>query len=319
MQLHPFPADTELARLQLERAKLQTSVLSKSTITSYAYDFALFAAWCKLRALAAMPATPETVSLYLTAILIDGRKVATARRRAASIAYQHRGKGLPSPVTQEVCGLLTGAQRFRREKPRQMRPLSVAQLGEISKAFARQKQSKTAIRDRAITVVAYCSALRRANLAALHLSDIEFTAEGFIISVGREKNHQDGAGRYIGVPRGKHRATCPVRCLRAWLKARGDSPGALFCRVLRPYVGQAIRGETVEHAIKRGVALIGLDPRDRWAPHSCRAGLVSAAIEAGTGDYIIISQTGHAKPAGLRDYYRRANLFQANACFGIGL
>lgn len=319
MQQHLFPVDAELAHLQAERARLQTSVLAGSTIASYAFDFAQFTVWTSARGLAALPASPETVSLYLTAILIEGRKVATARRRAASIAHFHRGKGLASPVTDDIRALLTGAQRFRREKPRQMRPLSVAQLRAISQAFARQKNSKTAIRDRAIIVVAYCSALRRANLAALRLSDIEFTPEGFVISVGREKNHQGGKGRFIGVPRGKHSATCPVRCLRAWLKARGDSQGPLFFCVSAPHVGRAILGATVEQAVKRGVALIGLDPHDRWGPHSCRAGLITASIEAGTSDYVTISQTGHKKPAGLSDYYRRVSLFRANACFGIGL
>ena len=317
MQLHLFPADSELSQLQVERARLQTAVLAASTISSYGYDFAMFSEWAGARDRAALPASPETVGLYLTAILVEGRKVATARRRAAAVAYHHRSKGLPSPITPDICQLLAGAQRSRLERPRQMRPLSVAQLRAISEALALRKGALAA-RDRAIFVVGYCSALRRSNLAALHLGDIEFTPEGFVISVGREKNHQEG-GRYIGVPRGKRSATCPVRILRAWLKVRPPGPGPLFCRVCRRYGGKALSGEAVEHVVKRGVALIGLDPRDRWAPHALRAGLVTAAIDAGTSDYVITAQTGHAKPAGLRDYYRRVNLFAANVCYGIGI
>lgn len=318
MQLHMFPLDPELVRLQLERAKLQTAVLSKNTLISYGYDWAMFTAWCLTMGRAALPASPETVALYLTAILSEGLKVVTASRRGCAIAHHHRGSGLLSPITTEIHELLLGAQRSRCEQPRQMRPLSVAQLREISKALA-AKGTNAAIRDRAVLVMGFASALRRSSLAALMIEDIEFTARGFIIQVRREKNDQQGRGRLIGVPPGKRAATCPVRCLRAWLKIRGRRPGPLFFRLDGNSKGKAMDGEGVERIVKRGVKLIGLDPRDRWSAHSLRSGFVTAAGEAGIGDLLIAAQTGHQNMAVLRKYFRRTELFRSNPCALLGL
>ena len=67
------------------------------------------------------------------------------------------------------------------------------------------------------------------------------------------------------------------------------------------------------------VALIGLDPRDRYSAHSLRAGFVTAAAEGGAGELLIAEQTGHRSMDVLRGYFRRTNLFRANACSLIGL
>jgi integrase len=313
-----YRLNVEVERLFQERNLLQRSSHADLTLKGYAYDWAMFSAWCDRIQRESLPASVETLSLYLTAILTDGRKVATARRRACAVAFYHRRHGQPSPLTSEVYALLSAAERQRREQPREMRAITVPQLRQMSTRLA-DLGTPLALRDRAILVVGFASALRRSNLAALNLHDIEFTCQGFIIHVRFEKQDQRGVGRMIGVPQGKDANTCPVKCLEAWLQHRGNTPGSLFQRLNRHRRGEPMDGMTIQRVVKKSVAGIGLDPKDRYSAHSLRAGFVTAAAEGGASEFLVAAQTGHRSFAVLRKYFRRVELFKANACFAIEL
>ena len=88
----------------------------------------------------------------------------TAWRRAFAITHTHRAAGLGSPVNQEIYDLLNCAQRLRHEKPRQMRPLTIVQLRALS-AELRRQGTAAAVRNRAILVLAFATALRRSSIA----------------------------------------------------------------------------------------------------------------------------------------------------------
>lgn len=309
-----LPADAALTRLRTERTKLQVCRLARLTVKSYGYDWRGFEAWCKAMHLPSMPASSDTVSLYLTDMLDQGRKVATAWRRGSSIAHYHRQAGHQSPFTEESYGLLIATQRLRLETKRQMRPLPVADLRKIVRSLAKLA-TPLAIRDRAILLVGFASALRRSTLVELTLEDIEFVRKGVIIEVLKEKQDQAGRGRLVGVPNGNRPDTCPVRALAAWVKVRGSHPGPVFPRMQN---GAQMTGEAIDRVVKRCVALIGLDPKDRWGAHSLRAGFVTAAAEENCSELLIRAQTGHRSNA-LRDYFRRTQLFKANAAASIGL
>jgi integrase len=68
------------------------------------------------------------------------------------------------------------------------------------------------LRDRAILLIGFASAMRRSELVALDLSDLKWTAEGVLIHI-RRKTDQEGAGQSVAVPRGA--TACPVAALRA--------------------------------------------------------------------------------------------------------
>lgn len=291
---------------------------ARNTEVGYAYDWKMFIGWCEQNALNSLPAQTQTVATYLAAILKAGRKVTTARRRCCAIAHYHRQAGLPNPITRDVKESLAQVQRARRERPRQMRPLGVEDLRRISQRLA-ALGTPTAMRDRAILVVGFASALRRSSIAELMLEDIEFTKEGFIISVRAEKQDQKGRGRLIGIPRGAHLATCPVLCLGGWLQLRGTQAGPLFPRLDRKHELLPMDGECVYRVVKKCVALIGIDPDDHIGGHSLRAGFVTAAGEAGATDLLIAAQTGHRTLAMVRRYFRQTSLFKGNACGLLGL
>lgn len=318
MQPPDTDIETEAARLRLERGKLTVRGASAhNTEKGYAYDFGMFERWALTMCLKTLPASDETVSLYLTHLISDGKKVSTATRRAAAIARIHRDRGLPSPVTAECRAVLRGARRIKGEAPRQMHPLSLAQLRAIAAALG-EDATPMAIRNRAILVVGFASALRRCNIVALRLADVEFTAGGAVLHIRHEKNDQRGAGRMIGLPFGEHPDTCPVRCLQAWLKVRGSFSGPLFTHVYPRPSKQGLHTETIALVVQRALTRIGED-NSGYAGHSLRAGFITEAGEANCSEILIAATSGHKCMAVLRTYFRRRDLFKANATGMIGL
>lgn len=316
--LTPDQIRAKITELEQARSQFQEAKLAALTVTGYAYDWAMFTAWCAAMGRRSLPATPETVAYYLTSLLVEGKKVTTARRRVCAIVHHHRSQNCPSPASEDIYELLNAAQRLRRERPRQMRPLLVSQLRSISRLL-REEGTKRAMRDRALLVLGFASALRRSSIAALSMRDIEFASEGVVITLYYEKNDQQGKGRRIGLPGGRQRHTCPVRCLQDWLKLRGSGDGPLFPRLDRRHAGGFMDGECVERILKRSVAKIGLDPCDRYGAHSLRAGFVTAAGEGGANELSIALQTGHRSLQTLRRYFRPHAVFRGNACAAAGL
>lgn len=303
--------------LKIEQTRLRQGIVAHNTVLGYGYDWRMFCAWAIRFNRDPLPAATETVALYLTELLTRGKKITTVRRRKCAIFYEHVARGLPVPNAREIQELLRGAQRLRGEKPRQMRAISVRELRRMSAALARIGTSR-ALRDRALLVVGFASALRRSNLGSLNLADVEFVRQGVILAVGREKQDQEGRGRLIGIVRGRHAHTCPVRALRAWLRVRGDAPGPLFPRLDRRHPGMPLDGESICRLVKKAVMLIGIDPVQHGA-HSLRAGFVTAAGEANVGEMVIARQTGHRSMQVLRRYFRRSEIWRANASALLGL
>lgn len=311
-------SEADLDRLRAAGKVLRQGIVAPLTVLGYSYDWSMWTRWCRDAGRIPLPATPETVSLYLTDLLGQGKKITTARRRKCAIVYEHRVRGYPSPATAEVLELLAGAQRIRAEKPRQMRPLTVRQLRAMSIDLARTG-TDAAIRNRAILVCGFASALRRSNLAALNLEDVEFAPQGLILTINREKQDQEGKGRFIGLKRGLHRNTDPVRTLRDWLKRRGrNTPGPLFWRLDPKHKGQRMDGECIYRVVKKCVARLGIDPAD-FGSHSMRAALVTEAGNRGISPWLIAAQTGHKNMQVLERYYRRGQIWRANVSGMLGL
>ena len=70
--------------------------------------------------------------------------------------------------------------------------------------------------------------------------------------------------------------------------------------------------------VKRRAALAGLDPA-LFSGHSLRAGLATAAAEAGLSALDIASQTGHKSQQMVARYVRRGSLFRGNVAGKVGL
>jgi integrase len=298
-----------MAALGLARDDLQRPMRSIVTIKGYAADWRMFTRWCDEAGRAAMPATSDTLTLYVTWMLTERkRKVATAERHTSAVAHYHREARLPCPLTEDVRTVLQSVRRRRRERPQGKAALTPEDLQRVAEAC--DERTNAGARDRALLILGFASSLRRSDLARLETADVSFADQGLIVFVRQGKTDQFGRGRILSVWAGERPATDPVRTIQAWLDRRGTWAGPLFSRV-EPYgrvLQRSLSGEAVNDAIKRAIKRAGIDPAP-YGAHSLRAGAITAAAIAGGSDQEIMGMSGHVNPAVMHRYVRRARVF----------
>jgi hypothetical protein len=122
-----YTNQTVIAELQAERARFTGARRAFNTERGYRYDAAAFTRWTAQMGLTSLPASPDTLCLYVTAMLRK-LKVSTCARRVAAVSHLHRSNGFRSPATEEVRELLRGARRLRMEQVDQVLPLALEEL-----------------------------------------------------------------------------------------------------------------------------------------------------------------------------------------------
>ncbi len=305
-----------LAEMAEEARAYASQAKSPSTQRAYRSDWADFAAWCRDHQLAALPATPATVALYLTD-RAKTCKTATLARRVAAISQAHQAADHPSPTkAQTVRQVVAGIRRAKGTKQEGKAP---AVTDEMRLMVAALPPTLLGARDRALLLLGFAGAFRRSELVALDVGDVRRTRDGLIVTIRKSKTDQEGAGRTVGIPYGGYPQSCPVRALQDWLEAAGIVEGPLF-RGLKndgALLGR-LSDKGVARVVQRRAAAVGLDPT-RYAGHSLRAGLATAAAAAGKSERAIMAQTGHKSIPMVRRYIREGDLFRENAAANLGL
>lgn len=298
-----------LLLLEQERARLSQSTRAANTISGYTHGWKMFSTWCAETGYVALPATDHTIALYLTHMITSGNKVASAEHRLAAIRYQHRENEIPAPDGPLVRAVVWGAKRALKQQPTQKCALTTQALKLICATVPVVDYD---IRNRAILLFGFATALRRCEIARMNFEDVTINARGMLVHLRFEKQDQTGRGREIAVCPAHTPELCAIEAMRAWFSVRGDARGPLFYRfrngrMLR--IGFTGRGERVAWAVKHEVERVGLDPA-RYGGHSLRAGFITAAALAGATDSQIMRHTGHRDVNVLRKYIRGEDPFE---------
>jgi site-specific recombinase XerD len=289
---------------------------SANTLRAYESDLRAFCSWCKARGLSCLPATAETVSLYV-ADVAESMKPATLQRRLAAIAVAHKANGYnPSPTSHEVVrSVLSGVRRSLGGAVSQKRALAVEDLRAMLALIG--DEAVIDVRDRALLLVGFAAALRRSELVALNVADITFEKNGAQLFLRHSKTDQDNNGATIAVPYGSDHNTCPVRALQAWIAVVGDGP--LFRSIDRHgNIGGRLSDHSVALVVKVRAAHAGIDPA-AVAGHSLRSGFATSAARAGKSEASIMRQTRHRSLTVARRYIRQGSQWTDHAGHGIGL
>lgn len=329
-----LPANLEAALARVRRYSSNTR--AANTVRAYDGDWRDFTAWCGQHALEPMPAHPVTVALYLDALIEAGRSISTLARRLAAIAVAHRRARQPNPAEDgAVREAWLGIRRAHGTAQIGKEPLLVELLRTL---VATLDDDLVGRRDRALLLIGFAGALRRAELVALTTAGIRFDGQGLIVTIRRAKTDQQGAGRRLRIPRGERESTCPVRALRAWLASANLRLDGATVPLFRPIDRwgnvrtTGLTSQSVALIVKRAVEAARdralatgdnelaaiLDP-DRFAGHSLRAGLATSAAIAGATEGEIMDQTGHKSLAMVRRYIRDAQLARPNVVKKVGL
>ena len=278
-----------LEKLIEYRSRIGESVLAPRTRSNYAESWARFRKWCDTAGRCPMPASAETVLLYLTETLMNGGKISSCWSYIKGINDAHRSAKIPGPEAAEIREFLKSAQRLRAEKPDKKLPLRVDHLRQICSAMLLRSRDSD-IRNRSILTLGLATALRRSSLMALDLEDLCWVSKGLEVMIRREKTDQMAKGRVIGVAPGDHPETDPIAATKAWLDLRGSRPGALFIELMYPR--HRLNPRNVAKIVKAGMRSIGVDPK-RYSGHSIRRGYATAAADSGADAVAIMRVTGH--------------------------
>ncbi len=281
------------------------NALSDNTRKAYQNDMAHFLAWG-----GTVPASPEMIAAYLSdhaGVLA----IATLQRRLVSITKAHTMQGYADPVKSDLVKLtMRGIRRVHGRPQDQASPILKDDLTVMLSHIPDTVKGK---RDKALLLLGFCGALRRSELVAVRVQDMEFTTQGIILMLPRSKTDQNGQGKKIGIPKGRGRI-CPVLAVTDWLLHMGSSTGAVFRSITKGGVisDAPLSDRAVAGIIKHYVHKAGLNP-ERYSGHSLRAGLATSAAQHGISSWKIRQQTGHKSDSMLARYIREGDLFTDNA------
>ena len=292
---------------------------SANTTRAYASDWRQFEAWCDERGLEPLPARVEAVATYIAVLAQAGRADSTIGRHLAAIGWQHRQQGHVPPTARDermvIADTLAGIRRETRVRP-SGKKAAIAAADLMTMIAAVRGIGSKAVRDRAILALGLASALRRSELVALQLADVQLVEQGARITIRHSKTDQEGEGQTIAIPNGQ--SILPVARLKAWLAVRGEAPGPLFTRFAAngAMTELAMSDRAVARLVQKYAALAGLDPVTIGA-HSLRAGFLTEAARSGASLPKMQEVSRQKKLEVLLGYIRSAELFEDHAGGGF--
>ena len=313
-----------------EEARYVEAARAANTVRGYRADWTDFTTWCATAGHQPLPADPATLTGYLTHLAGRGLKVGTLSRRLSAITFAHAVHDVADPTTNaRVLAVWEGIRRTHTTPPVQATPLMPPLLHDVLDACpttrswtTRQPEPDLAgLRDRALLLVGFVTALRRSELAALDLTHLAEHPRGLVLSIARSKTNQVGAQpELVVVPHGTHPRRCPVTALQTWLDAAHITDGPVFRPVSkgnRP-LPRRLHPESVNALVRNAIQRSGTDPTG-YSAHSLRAGFVTHAHLRGATDRAIAHQTRHRSLATLGGYVRIHHAWTDNAATQLGL
>jgi integrase len=194
-----------------------------------------------------------------------------------------------------------------------------AVAGKMLGMVATAPDKLVGLRDRALLLIGFGGALRRSELVALDVADIEETETGLLVSIRSSKTDQEGQGATIAIARGD--IACPVKALREWLDAAGIEAGPPFRPIDKAGTVRASRltCRSVANIVKAYAGRAGFDA-STYSGHSLRSGFLTSAAGKGASIFKMmdVSVTSRWIPCGamfaMQSYSR---IMRGPVCSGV--
>lgn len=290
--------------IDVERvAKLSSKSVSTNTTRAYASDWAGFEVFCRERNLTSLPALSITVVAYLDALMQEGKKASTITRVVSAIKHYHEVNNYDDCTDDAV---VRNAKRNVNRSLGTAKAKKQACTLDILKICLPLGKTLIDYRDKALLLLGFATGLRRSELVALNVEDMEFSEKGLKVTVRRSKSDQSGQGRLIGVPT-THTTVCAVTAVKQWVKEANIATGALWLGVDRHgnKLGR-LSDKGVSRIVKSRVEDRGFDA-SAFGGHSLRAGVVTTLAQVGLSADAIGRHTGQSINI-VGEYVRTANI-----------
>jgi integrase len=334
-------AEIALPEALVERARdYMSEALSERTREAYGRWWRVYTAWCERHGRQALPASPETVAAWLTA-LADGADTGRPLARAsinqalAAVTLAHRNAGHAFDRKHRVISMTwSGISRVKAmvEIERQAAPFLAADVRDLLAILNPAKN--IGCRNAALLTLGFGAALRRSELVGLDWQElgtgtgfVRIDERGILITLARSKASQDKAETVV-IPRADFLPACEA--LEAWAARAQLQPGhPIFRAVNNRHViaAERLTAHSVSRIVKRAMRDIArkrgksIDEAKetvrRFSGHSLRAGFVTSAAAVDVPPLRIAQHTRHKSLEMVNRYCREADKYSRSALKGI--
>lgn len=268
-----------------------------NTTKKYRYAFNKFCNWSNSFNLNPLPASDNTVSLYLIHLCKNGNSVSIVDEAFYAISWSHKLAAFYDPCNSFLCkSVIEGARRsFRHNIKNKKEPITPQILQKIVQKYGNTNSTLHERRVACMCLVSYSGFLRFTELVNLKRSDIIFHQEYMSLFIEKSKTDQHRKGSTVLISR-TFSFTCPVHMLETYINQANiskDSQEYIFRSVTlqKKTHSYILRGKTplsytrAREILLNALTSLGLD-RTKFGLHSLRSGGATAAAAAGINDRI---------------------------------
>lgn len=256
---------------------------SPSTRSVYSIAWQHFTRYCVRESASPLPAQAATVAGFLREHS-ETHKTATVSQALAAIVAAHDLAGHELKV--KGTEIRDAWADIRRTKGSMKTPKAAMVADNIRAAVDRIPADR--LLDQAVLLFGFKSLMRRSEIVALDVADLQFTDDALFATIRRSKTDKEGKGETVAILR-TGGSYCAVEALETWLKADGISEGAVF----RNRRGGRLAASEVAAIVKRWGKAAGFDPRQLGA-HSMRRGGITTMFRNGAKIEDIMKHSRHA-------------------------
>lgn len=299
----------ELSALIEKTAGLYVGAIKEQTRKTYARRWSLFTAWCDARSLQPLPASPETVMLYLADAVdgAEGAALSTLRGWLAAINRVHVEAGLNPPGDDP--GMTMYLRTLRRVVALRTAatPISALRVGDlrtVCRALDGVTSDPVEVRDRALLAL-HRDGVGDGEVARLQWTDVTISER--TVDLLLRSPRADRADRTVRLRAHRNRQTCPVHAMSAWRALAGTQVAWVFT------LTDANGGRTAKEWDSRAIRRIRLARLDSLG-HDGQPADVSAAMTLLGGRPSLVLRDKAMLLIGFAGAFRRPDLAGLRWC-----
>lgn len=314
----------DLEALRAEMYRLAERRYAGESLKAYRKGWQRFTDWCLANGLNPLPATGETVALWITSLTLAIEEAGgdrylspnTVRTWLASIPWMHVEQREDLPDLKMAHLVLASYHRARSDAGWKERRVDTFSKGDlVAYRDAIDFSKPIGVRDWAVTMLAIALMARRSELTCLDIEDLALEKDDdglqwLLVRICSSKTDQAGRQAIVKIPRGQDHTMCPVSAVLAWvswLAMQGVESGPLILSLQREGTKLTINGEAKSEEARKG-RLTGDGLSRMLKRRAKRAGLLDLDIagHSGRATGVSLSYLGGAGMAEIGEHGRWA-------------
>lgn len=307
-----------MAALARNIPRLIDASKSNATLRKYKSYFSKFESWCSINKLSSLPATPATVSLFISHLVQCKSSSSVLSSVFYAVQWYHDKNLFPNPCSDKLVKLtFEGALRtLSKTSINKKQPIT---SNIISKVFSAKNNvaDLSHLRTRLLFVLGFAGFFRAGELCNTRRSDITFCDTHMEIKIRCSKTDVYRRGNIVYIAK-TNSNLCPVQCLQDYLSLAGmqlNSDLFIF-RSLRYFKksnthklarsNKSLSYTCIRELILNALKEVGEDP-SKFGLHSLRSGGATAAANLDIPDRLFKAH-GRWRSETAKDGYIQDNI-----------